>query len=96
MDILERVKAAIGITGNYQDKTISEYISEVKEYMIDSGVSETVVNSDVSAGTITRGVLDLWNYGGVKLSDYFIQRVTQLAYKKIDTTDSESEAQDEL
>ena len=82
-DTLNRVKSALGITGNYQDNTLNVYIEEVKEYMLDAGVSEEVVNSDVSAGVIARGVTDLWNYNGGagKLSDYFYQRVSQLAYK---------------
>lgn len=82
-DTLEKVKAALGITGNYQDATLAVYIDEVKAYMQDAGVSEAVVNSDASAGVIARGVTDLWNYNGGagKLSDYFYQRVGQLVLK---------------
>ena len=79
---LELVKSALGITGNYQDATLKIYIDEVKAYMTDAGVSIEVINSNVSAGVIARGVTDLWNYNGGagKLSDYFYQRVNQLAY----------------
>jgi hypothetical protein len=79
---LEKVKSALGITGNYQDATLKIYIEEVVEYMKDAGVSTDVINSDVSAGVIARGVMDLWNYNASagKLSDYFYQRVSQLAY----------------
>lgn len=80
VDILEKVKNSLGITGNYQDETLNEYINEVKLYMISAGVSESVANSEMSAGVIARGVSDLWNYGNGKLSDYFYQRVSQLAY----------------
>lgn len=83
-DLLEKVKSALGITGEYQDATLSVYIDEVKEYMKDAGVPEAVVNSEVSAGVISRGVSDLWNYGTGKLSDYFYQRVYQLRYKTVD------------
>jgi hypothetical protein len=57
------------------------YIDAVKAYMLDAGVPESVVNSDTSAGVIARGVTDLWNYNGGagKLSEYFYQRVSQLA-----------------
>lgn len=79
-DILEKVKNSLGITGNYQDNTLNEYINEVKLYMISAGVSEAVTNSEMSAGVIARGVSDLWNYGNGKLSEYFYQRVSQLAY----------------
>lgn len=80
VDILEKVKNSLGITGNYQDETLNEYINEVKLYMISAGVSKSVANSEMSAGVIARGVSDLWNYGNGKLSDYFYQRVSQLAY----------------
>lgn len=81
-DTLSKVKSALGITGEYQDATLQIYIDEVKAYMKDAGVSEAVIESDVSAGVIARGVTDLWNYNGGagKLSDYFYQRVSQLAY----------------
>lgn len=81
-DTLSKVKKALGITGEYQDETLNVYIDEVKAYMVSAGVPESVVNSDVSAGVIARGVTDLWNYNGGagKLSEYFYQRVSQLAY----------------
>lgn len=79
--ILDKVKSALGITGTYQDATLNIYIDEVKAYMLDAGVSEEIINADSSAGVIARGVTDLWNYNGGagKLSDYFYQRVSQLA-----------------
>ena len=79
---LNKVKSALGITGGYQDETLTVYIDEVKAYMRSAGVPEEVIESDVSAGVIARGVTDLWNYNGGagKLSDYFYQRVSQLAY----------------
>ena len=79
---LDKVKSALGITGTYQDATLTIYIDEVKAYMKDAGVSTEVIESELSAGVIARGVTDLWNYNGGagKLSDYFYQRVSQLAY----------------
>lgn len=81
--ILSTVKKALGITGTYQDETLSVYIDEVTAYMEGAGVPSTVVNSKASAGVIARGVTDLWNYGSGagKLSDYFYQRVSQLSYQ---------------
>lgn len=81
-DTLSKVKSALGITGEYQDETLTVYIDEVKAYMKSAGVPEAVINSNESAGVIARGVTDLWNYNGGagKLSDYFYQRVSQLAY----------------
>lgn len=76
-NVLLRVKNALGITGNFQDNTIEEYIKEVLSFVKSAGVKE----NNVTIGLITRGVADLWNYGSNdgKLSTYFIQRVTQLA-----------------
>lgn len=84
VQILEKVKNALGITGTYQDETLKIYIEEVKSYMIDAGVKENVVNSTSSIGAIARGVADLWNYGAgnAQLSQYFMQRVQQLKYRE--------------
>ena len=78
--MLEDVKNALGITGNYQDATLNIYINEVVSFLTDSGVSST----NITAGIVARGVSDLWNYGGNdgKLSEYFMQRAAQLAYKQ--------------
>ncbi len=74
---LDGVKSALGITGEYQDDTIEQYIDEVVAFLTRAGVT------DISVGIVSRGVSDLWNYGGGggKLSDYFMQRATQLSYK---------------
>lgn len=76
---LEDVKNAMGITGDYQDPTLQIYFNEVVDFLKDSGVSQ----SNITAGIVARGVSDLWNYGSGegKLSSYFMQRATQLAYK---------------
>lgn len=80
MVTLDDVKAALGITGDYQDSTIQVYYDEVISFLNDAGVSA----DKITPGIVSRGVSDLWNYGGAegKLSEYFIQRASQLAYKK--------------
>ena len=78
-EMLTHVKNALGISGTYQDDTISEYINEIKSFLIDAGVHE----SNITAGIVARGVSDLWSYGsgnGV-LSEYFMQRAAQLSFK---------------
>lgn len=79
--MLTGVKNALGITGNYQDDTITGYIDEVVEFLKDAGVE----TSNISVGIVARGVSDLWNYGASegKLSEYFMHRAAQLAYKSI-------------
>lgn len=77
---VESVKKALNLTGNYQDETIQEYIDEVEAFLLDAGV----ISSNITPGIVSRGVSDLWNYGAGegKLSTYFIQRASQLSYKK--------------
>ena len=77
--MLTAVKAALGIEGTYQDNTITEYINEVTRYLTGAGVKA----SNITPGVVARGVADLWSYGagGGKLSEYFMQRATQLSYK---------------
>lgn len=82
-ELLAKIKIGLGITGDYQDEALLFYIDEVKNFMRLAGVPSTVVDSSEAVGVISRGVADLWNYGSgsVKLSEYFTQRVTQLATK---------------
>ena len=77
---LEDVKNALGITGTYQDATLTVYFNEVVSFLKDAGVTE----QNITAGIVARGVSDLWNYGGAegKLSEYFFQRAAQQTYKK--------------
>ncbi len=79
-ELLAKIKAGLGITGDYQDEALQFYIDEVKAFMRSAGVSESAVNSSEAVGVIMRGVADLWNYGSgsVKLSEYFIKRMIQL------------------
>ena len=77
--MLYKVKRSLGIEGDYQDETISEYIDEVEAFLTDGGVPA----GKITAGIVARGVTDLWNYGagGGELSSYFMQRAAQLALK---------------
>lgn len=78
--MLTEVKNALGITGDYQDSTLTEYINEVIGFLTDAGVTA----NNITSGIVARGVSDLWNYGSGEgqLSNYFIQRATQLSYKR--------------
>lgn len=75
---LERVKESLSITGNHLDKTLQIWLDDVKYYMADAGISDSVIESEKAIGAISRGVSDLWING--KLSDYFYQRVGQLVH----------------
>ena len=77
--MLEDVKKLLGITGEYQDETLQGYIDEVTDFLLDAGVKA----NNITAGIVSRGVSDLWNYGAGdgKLSDYFRMRASQLSFK---------------
>jgi hypothetical protein len=79
MNYLEDVKNALGITGDYQDATLTVYINEVVDFLEEAGVKK----SNITSGIIARGVADLWNYGGNDgiLSPYFKERAIQLSLK---------------
>lgn len=83
VELLTEVKKRIGITGDYQDDTLTGHIQDVKDFMQDAGVSEEVMQTTKIIGAVTRGVSDLWDYGSGngEFSPYFFQRVTQLVYK---------------
>ena len=77
--MLQAVKDALGITGTYQDATLTVYINEVVAFLKDAGVPEC----NITNGLVARGVSDLWNYGAGegKLSEYFFQRAAQLSLR---------------
>lgn len=79
MALIDDVKNALGVTGSYQDSTLTAYIDEVQAFLTDAGVPA----ANQTSGVIARGVADLWNYGAGegKLSSYFIMRASQLALK---------------
>lgn len=88
-EILNKVKTTLfgTATGSFRDDLLRIYINEVKDFMKHAGVSDNVIMSEKSVGVIALGVNDLWNYqaGGVKLSQYFIQRVIQLTDESEET-----------
>jgi hypothetical protein len=79
-EMLTGVKEALGIQGEYQDATITQYIEEVIDFLKDAGVKSAYITT----GIVARGVTDLWNYGAGegKLSEYFMQRAAQLSFKR--------------
>lgn len=78
-ELLTAVKKALGIQGTYQDDTLSQYITEVVDFLEGAGVKR----ANITAGIVARGVSDLWDYGAGdgRLSPYFVQRATQLSYE---------------
>ena len=83
---LAKVKNALGISGDFQDDTLTIYIEEVIDELIDGGVARSIAESNAAVGCIALGVNDLWNYssGGVKHSEQFNRRLIQLSMKESD------------
>lgn len=79
MALIDDVKNALNVTGDYQNNTLNQYINEVKAFLVDAGVAE----NNQTSGVIARGVADLWNYGAGdgRFSEYFMMRAAQLALK---------------
>lgn len=90
---LEHVKNALGITSDYQDATLMEYIDEIEAYMKSAGISEDVIASDEANGIVSRGVADMWYYsaGEAGLSDYFQMRLVQLMAESLDSTEDDTD-----
>ena len=70
IDMLEQVKKLLGITGKFQDETINGWIDEIKQLMIDGGISPSIVNDVKSAGVIAKGIDDVY-FQKTNLSNYF-------------------------
>lgn len=92
-ELLTKIKNGLGITGTFQDATLTVYVDEVKAFMESAGISKSVVDSEASVGCIMRGVADLWNYGSgdASLSEYFRMRLIQL--KAVVPVEQESEGE---
>lgn len=92
-ELLTKIKNGLGITGDFQNDTLQVYIDEVKAFLLNAGVEQSVIDSDVSVGCIMRGVADLWNYGSgnATLSDYFRMRMLQLKAVVVEPNESEGD-----
>lgn len=78
---ITQIKQALGIGDGIPNATISVWLTDVKDYMLNAGVPNSVINAQTTIGTLTRGVADCWNYGAGNTgwSTLFTQRVAQLA-----------------
>ena len=84
-ELLIKIKNGLGITGDFHNATLTVYVDEVKAFMKSAGITDNVIESDVSVGCIMRGVADLWNYGSgnASFSDYFKMRLIQLKNENV-------------
>lgn len=78
--LFEKVKQAMGISGNALDNSVKPYFDDAVDFMLGAGMTQDKI--ETSVGTIARGVNDLWNNGSGDFSQAFIKRVSQLAMRK--------------
>lgn len=79
-ELLEKVKTGLGITSPYTDGTISIKAIAVKQYMLNAGVTNEIIETELGIAALTVGVNDIWNLksGEVAFSPAFDILMTQL------------------
>jgi hypothetical protein len=79
-ELLEKVKSGLSIGGTYNDSTLSIKVIAVKQYMLNAGINQEKIETELGIATLTVGVNDLWNLspGEVKFSQAFNMLCTQL------------------
>lgn len=72
-EILTKVKSGLSVGGTYNDAQLQIKAMAVKGYMLNAGVTQSQIETDLGIATLTIGVSDLWNLtsGDVKFSDAF-------------------------
>lgn len=74
--LLDRVKNARGITGDYMDARLEGYIEDAQHYMQDGGVRASLLNDTRAAGAIVRYVSAMLDEEPVP--DFVDKRIAQL------------------
>jgi len=72
-ELLVKVKAGLSVSGTYNDTQLGIKVTAVKEYMLNAGITQEQLETNLGIATLTIGVSDLWNLssGEVKFSDAF-------------------------
>jgi hypothetical protein len=72
-ELLEKVKQGLSVSGSFNDNTLKIKILAVKQYMLNAGITQDKIESDLGIATLTVGVMDLWSLssGEVKFSYAF-------------------------
>jgi len=88
-ELLGKVK--LGLNADDSDDNDSNLLIKtigVKQYMLNSGVSQEQLETDLGIVTLTIGVNDVWDLtqGDLKFSSLFNCMVTQLSIKSLITT----------
>lgn len=79
-ELLQLIKSDNQLFGTQHDATLQIKIETIKGYLRSAGVSNAVIGSTLAIGCISRGVMDIWNYGNgdTKLSPFYYELADQL------------------
>ncbi|RTE05494.1 phage gp6-like head-tail connector protein [Paenibacillus whitsoniae] len=72
-ELLEKVKRGLSVSGSFNDTTLRIKVLAVKQYMLNAGITQEIMESELGVATLTIGVTDLWNLtsGEIKFSPAF-------------------------
>jgi hypothetical protein len=89
-DLLEKVKIGLKADdSDYNDPDLLIKTIGVKQYMINAGISEEQIETELGIATLTIGVNDIWGLtpGDLKFSAIFNTFLIQLTSKSIVVTE---------
>jgi hypothetical protein len=83
VEIREKVKVNLNIEDTDNDASLMIKVIAVKQYMINSGASQSQIETDYGVAILTIGVNDIWSMegGSLKFSDIFNNMLVQMAIK---------------
>ncbi|EHI98039.1 hypothetical protein CDLVIII_1340 [Clostridium sp. DL-VIII] len=72
-EILDKVKQGLSVDGNDTDETLKVKIMAVKQYMMNAGIAQTTIETELGIAALTIGVNDIWQLspGEIKFSFAF-------------------------
>ena len=72
-ELLAKVKIGLSVGGSFNDDTLKIKTMAVKQYILNAGVTQEQIETDLGIATLTVGVTDLWNLnsGEIKFSFAF-------------------------
>jgi hypothetical protein len=86
-ELLIECKAGLNIPDSVQafDAVLLQKLKAVKNYMSNSGVAASIIDTPAGTGAVVMGVVDIWdiNGGDAKFSPAFDLILKQLAFKSV-------------
>jgi len=72
-ELLEKVKQGLSVEGTDNDDTLKIKTMAVKQYMLNAGITQSAIETELGIATLTIGVNDIWTLtpGEIKFSFAF-------------------------